>query len=625
MKRFAPSEGLGPLFNVTFCAACHEKPVFGGGGASLSRFLHPRAVVIDGWLHRRGPRNGILSSYGIGPAPTRPIADEKANTFALRNPVPFFGIGLLAEIPEANILANADPDDKDNDGISGRPNYDRGFVGRFGLKAQTVSIEGFIRGPIFNHVGITTDPLTSEQRKRLPVPSAVDEDDPRLQETQNGLTKARFHQAAAPSEPLTDDDDIPDPEMDGETLFQLVSWAMLLAAPAPEPPTELTLKGRDVFLAVGCDGCHVPELEGPRGLIAAYTDLLLHDMGEDLADTLEMGVAEGSEFRTAPLWGVSAVGPYLHDGRADTLDDAIRMHGGEAVRSRDAYLAQTETDRAALIEFLLSLGGREIRTPGLIPPNTPRAAVGELGGTLRKLTSKEEEDAWQAGRDLFDRDVFLEEGLGPVFNGDNCRACHFDPVPGGAGPLGVNAMFHGRLDEDGIFSILDSGITLPKLAVLGSRRPEGHGGDFFESRQTPTLLGIGLLNAVASEVIVAGQDKEDDDGDGVRGIAHILEDGRLGRFGWKANVPNIAESCVTQCRLKWASLSPLSMAWSSEFQRTMMRFPIRRSTSESGVPGLLYRTITRTKAQGSSPRGCGNLRADRLCCLPRSAPRGTTG
>ena len=102
-------------------------------------------------------------------------------------------------------------------------------------------------------------------------------------------------------------------------------------------------------------------------------------------------------------------------------------------------------------------------------------------------------------------------------------------------------MFHGRLNEDGIFSILDSGITLPKLAVLGSRRPEGHGGDPFESRQTPTLLGIGLLNAVASEVIVAGQDKEDDDGDGVRGIAHILEDGRLGRFGWKANVPNIAE------------------------------------------------------------------------------------
>ena len=242
------------MFNVTFCAACHEKPVL-GAVVTLSRFLHPRAVVIDGWFID-GVKERHLVILCIGPALTRPIADEK-RTPCTPKPSSFLRNRLIGEIPEANILANADPDDKDNDGISGRPNYDRGFVGRFGLKAQTVSIEGFIRGPIFNHVGITTDPLTSEQRKRLPVPSAVDEDDPRLQETQNGLTKARFHQAAAPSEPLTDDDDIPDPEMDGETLFQLVSWAMLLAAPET---TYRTDSGSRRVLAVGCDGCHVPEL-----------------------------------------------------------------------------------------------------------------------------------------------------------------------------------------------------------------------------------------------------------------------------------------------------------------------------------------------------------------------------
>ena len=87
---------------------------------------------------------------------------------AQRNPIPFFGVGLIAELSEAAILKHSDPIDIDGDGVSGRPNYDQGFVGRFGRKAQTVSIEGFIRGPFFNHLGITTDPLSNEQRRDLP-------------------------------------------------------------------------------------------------------------------------------------------------------------------------------------------------------------------------------------------------------------------------------------------------------------------------------------------------------------------------------------------------------------------------------------------------------------------------
>ena len=108
-----------------------------------------------------------FSAYASKELGYRGTVEEPANTFALRNPIPFFGIGLLAELPEESILRYADPDDANGDGISGRPNYDRGFVGRFGSKAQTVSIEGFVRGPIFNHLGLTSNPLSDEKRAVL--------------------------------------------------------------------------------------------------------------------------------------------------------------------------------------------------------------------------------------------------------------------------------------------------------------------------------------------------------------------------------------------------------------------------------------------------------------------------
>ena len=349
-RRFSPDEGLGPLFNVTFCGACHEKPVFGGAaGRYRDFFLHGQTT--GGGFIPSGDRSGILSAYRWPINEVRPRPDETANTFAVRNPIPFFGIGLLAEVPEESIMRYADPDDDDGDGISGRPNYDRGFIGRFGTKAQTVSVEGFIRGPLFNHLGITTDPLSDDAKARLPVPSTLDGEDPRLETSQGNLAIRRFHQAAAPSEPLTDDDDIPDPEMDEETLFSLVSWAMLLAAPQADEPTTETTKGSAHFRDLGCTGCHVPALEGPRGMIPAYSDLLLHDMGEDLADGVSMGVATGNEFRTAPLWGITAVGPYLHDGRADTLHQAIVMHGGEAQKSRDRYISLDVNAQAQVIAF----------------------------------------------------------------------------------------------------------------------------------------------------------------------------------------------------------------------------------------------------------------------------------
>jgi CxxC motif-containing protein (DUF1111 family) len=318
LHRFTPDEGLGTTFNATSCASCHERPVTGGSAARYRNFLLQGQNRSDGTFLLTGV-NGILPQFSLG-ASERTPTDPRTNVLATRNPIPFFGAGLLAEIPDEEILSRADPDDSDGDGISGRPNYDHGFVGRFGRKAQNASIEQFIRGPLFNHLGITSNPLPNARRAELPVPGAPNPD-----------KAARFAppQVGAPDMPITDHDGVPDPELSEDDLFDLVSFTMLLAVGQPSAETADLAGGKRLFEGARCTGCHVPALLGPRGLVPAYSDLLLHDMGPDLDDGITMGDAVGSEWRTAPLWNACATGPFLHDGRADTLDEAIRMHGGE--------------------------------------------------------------------------------------------------------------------------------------------------------------------------------------------------------------------------------------------------------------------------------------------------------
>lgn len=529
LRRFTPEEGLGPSFNVVSCVNCHEKPVAAGGAGRYRNFLLVGQSLPDGSLVNTGI-NGVQPHYLVDGV--RRPTDAATNTLATRHPIPFFGVGLLAELPDAAILRNADPDDADGDGISGRPNYDRGFVGRFGRKAQTVSIEGFIRGPVFNHLGITSNPLSEEAKARLPVPSARDGARP-------GLRTVRQAQAAAPDEPTVDEDGVPDPEMSEQELFDLVSFSMLTAAPRPDAPTPESEAGRERFTALGCASCHVPTLEGPRGLLPLYSDLLLHDMGPQLADGIVMKLAGSSEFRTQPLWGITAVGPYLHDGRADDLDEAIRLHGGEARRARDAYAAASLADQARVIHFLESLGGRAQRSDGMLPPGAPVPAVGAWGGPRVALGAGEQE-RFRRGQHLFDRDFGLREGVGPHFNGDSCRACHFDPVPGGAGGLDLDVTRQG-IFEDGAFVYPARGTMAHRHGALDARPPLDPRGNFFERRQTPSLFGLGLIERIPEALILALEDPEDRDGDGIRGRAHRLPDGRLGRFGWKANVPSVHE------------------------------------------------------------------------------------
>lgn len=540
LHRFTVEEGLGPSFNITFCSSCHEKPTVGGSAGLYRNFLLAGTKTEDGAFfagENDGNTSGVVRMYHYGDGPARPAVPDEINVVAHRNPIPFFGVGLIAEIAEADILDRADPDDADGDGVSGRPNYDRGFVGRFGMKAQTVSIEGFIRGPLFNHGGVTTDPLSDAQRAALPVDSSsgsVQASLRRLGESLLGLA-----QAAAPDGPLADDDAAPDPELSTADLFDLVSFSMLLAAPELEPRTPHLDEGAIAFDEVGCGACHTPRLDAPRGPIPVFSDLLLHDLGPEIADGVVMKEATGTEFRTAPLWGVAAEGPYLHDGRAATLGEAIGWHGGEAAGARERFLSLPPDRADALLDFLLSLGGRDQASAGLIPPGTPIAASGAWGAPLPGT----DEARFLAGRELLDREFAYDEGVGsPRFNGDSCRACHFDPVPGGAGPADVNVMRHGIVTAEGAFAPPTIGTVLHKQTRLDTvaLRPQPEA-NVFEHRQTPHLFGLGRIDQIPDAAILAHADPDDLDGDGISGRAAWTDGGRLGRFGWKAQVPSVAE------------------------------------------------------------------------------------
>ncbi|HRX87251.1 MAG TPA: di-heme oxidoredictase family protein, partial [Phycisphaerae bacterium] len=242
----------------------------------------------------------------------------------------------------------------------------------------------------------------------------------------------------------------------------------------------------------------------------------------------------------------------LHDGRAETLKDAILAHGGEAQAARDNFASYDEIAQDEVVAFLKSLGGLDQYSDGLVEPNTPIPAVGDFGGPLRDLTT-EEADRFIRGREAFDRDHGHDQGIGglastvdnaPRFNGDSCRACHFDPVIGGSGPRDVNVMRHCIIKSDGNFEAPpDTPNTIIHRQIrVGSLPAEPYPGvNFFEMRQTPHVFGFGLIDAIADDTIMALADPDDANSDGISGRPNILADGRIGRLGWKADVPSLAE------------------------------------------------------------------------------------
>jgi len=370
----APAEhqaGLGPKFNNTSCINCHVNDGRGRPdkiGTPLSSLL--LRVSLPGKNPETGgpkPVPGIGTQladravYGEEPDGQFRIAYEPVGVtypdgaeVELRRPryiiegtreplppetlisprvaPPVFGRGLLEAIPVEELEKLADPEDQDGDGISGKLNrvYDPAAKemrpGRFGHKAGQATMLAQSASAYLDDMGISS-----------------------------------------PLKP----GDYEQPEVDWETLEDVTFYSQTLAVPRQRNADDpIVLKGEKLFAELNCVACHQPEfetgeLEGVPSVsgqeIRPYTDLLLHDMGEGLADHRPEYDADGYEWRTPPLWGVGltrVVGGhtfFLHDGRARNLEEAILWHGGEAEASKDAFMNLPVEDRDALLQFLESL------------------------------------------------------------------------------------------------------------------------------------------------------------------------------------------------------------------------------------------------------------------------------
>jgi CxxC motif-containing protein (DUF1111 family) len=347
VRRFVRADGHGPDFNVNSCKSCHEIPVVGGSAGLYRNFFLVGRIQPDGTFLPAMENNQFVArtfSYVRTQRETIPLD----TTVAQRSAPPIFGLGVFEKLTDAELTAHADPTDLDGDGISGRNNIDGVLIGRFGFKSQEGSLIDFVRGPFFNHMGITSDFPT------IPPPGQLSAASPpgQIPAAAPPGRLSGLAQIAPPAQPLTDNDGVPDPEISDEDLVDLVMFLRELAPPEPLPMDETARRGETLFLDTGCATCHVPSLNTTGEPALAYTDLLIHDMGPGLEDGVVQLLASGKEFRTQPLWGVRHHAPFLHDGRAATLDEAIRAHGGEAQAIRDAYAALPQADRDAIVAFL---------------------------------------------------------------------------------------------------------------------------------------------------------------------------------------------------------------------------------------------------------------------------------
>jgi CxxC motif-containing protein (DUF1111 family) len=346
-REFTPETGLGPLFNAVSCGECHEDPAPGGTGDESEVHVAAFHPAVQGAGGRGSGSCDLLEAHGgpiiqqhVTPALKAALGiDEEpeppgATGRGRRTTPDILGFGLLDAVPDAEILSRADPDDRDGDGISGRPNYaPDGRIGRFGRKALVPTLREFNAGAFLNEQGITTpEPMTGEEGTVAgkPLPAGVD--------------------------PL------PEPELSRADFELADAFVRFLAPPAAARLSGSARRGERLFSEIKCAACHAPRLitgDNPvralaRRPVAAYTDLLLHDMGPDMADIC-FGIATPSEFRTEPLMGLHLATRFLHDGRADSIEEAIRLHAGEAKMSRDRFAALPEGERKALLEFLGAL------------------------------------------------------------------------------------------------------------------------------------------------------------------------------------------------------------------------------------------------------------------------------
>jgi CxxC motif-containing protein (DUF1111 family) len=333
---FTPETGLGPLFNGSGCANCHSAPAPGGEGAEAAQHATAfRGGVCDDLAALGGP----VFQLKVTPALHRALGiyqvpiPARATSTARRTTPPLWGVGLLDAVPDSVILSHADPDDRDGDGVRGRPNRTAdGRLGRFGRKAQVATLREFVGEAFITEIGITNPLFPAEPSiAGNPLPVGID---------------------PAPAPEISED------ELDAADAFV----RLLAPPPAVVRAAKLQARGGALFGGVGCAACHVPTLKTGTNpvralsnqVVPAYTDLLLHDLGPALADIC-LGQALPGEFRTEPLWGLRLRFELMHDGRAKTVDAAIRLHGGEASGARARYVALSDAERTVLLAFLGSL------------------------------------------------------------------------------------------------------------------------------------------------------------------------------------------------------------------------------------------------------------------------------
>lgn len=380
-------DGLGPVMNAISCGSCHFKDGRAKPPATPDETLNGLLFRLS--IPTMGDHGQLMPdpSYG-GQFQDKAILNvqkeglvrvsyeemtgsyEDGSTYSLRKPVYEFhdlgygalhpdvlvspriapqmpGLGLLENVPEADILARADENDRDGDGISGRPNYvwdvsaQQTRLGRFGWKANQPSLIQQTAGAFNGDIGITSsifpnDHLTAVQQEQYP--------------------------------------DVPDggmPELSDEQLAKVTLYIQALAVPARRNfEQEDVRRGKWLFTELECSACHVPQMHtGNQNpveslndqIIWPYTDLLLHDMGEGLSDDRPDFLATGTEWRTPPLWGIGLIKTvndhtfFLHDGRARNLEEAVLWHGGEAENAKNTFKKLSKSDRDDLIAFLESL------------------------------------------------------------------------------------------------------------------------------------------------------------------------------------------------------------------------------------------------------------------------------
>ena len=338
---FTPATGLGPVFVATSCGTCHAGDGKGHPFTMLTRFGQTDATG-NKFLHLGGPQLQHRAIPGF--IPEQIPAGATSSKFM---PPANTGLGFLDAVPDALLLALADENDANGDGISGRPNWLRipgyanprpatveqsgKYVGRFGKKGAAYDLLQQTANAYNQDIGVTSifEPYDTYSGHEI------------------------------------------DPEISSQTVQDVVFYLKTLKAPIQRNQDNPdVINGKQVFINIGCAKCHTPQLVSGTSSIAAlsnktffpYTDLLLHDMGAGLDDGYTEGSATTAEWKTPPLWGLglsknSQGGQYflLHDGRAKSIEEAITLHGGEANQSRNNFQQLSAVQKSQLIKFLESL------------------------------------------------------------------------------------------------------------------------------------------------------------------------------------------------------------------------------------------------------------------------------